>query len=166
MSVLRTPRLEGRPITPRDWPLLAEILSAPEAARWLRPGAQLEKPEIEHQAKRAALSFAESWSAHGFGPHVWRLGPRAVGYAGLRRSDLDARDAWEAFWGMLPSQQGRGYATEAMRAVLDAQPDGLVLSWALPANAASRRVMEKLGMTYEGLTDWKGFEHVVYRLER
>jgi len=39
-----------------------------------------------------------------------------------------------------------------------------ILSWTLPHNAASRRVMEKCGLELHGTTCWKGVEHVWYSL--
>jgi RimJ/RimL family protein N-acetyltransferase len=53
-----------------------------------------------------------------------------------------ARDVW-----------GAGYATEALRALLDVAPSlGLrrVQAWCHPAHAASRRVLEKCGFELEG----------------
>jgi RimJ/RimL family protein N-acetyltransferase len=38
-----------------------------------------------------------------------------------------------------------------------------VVSFALPHNWASRRVMEKLGFAYEHDADYKGWPHVLYR---
>ena len=40
-----------------------------------------------------------------------------------------------------------------------------MVAFTLPHNAGSRRVMEKLGMTYEKTVDYKVYgPHVVYRL--
>lgn len=168
MTPIRTRRLEGRPVTPRDWPLFVDVLSRPSMTRWLRPAGPPDADTAARDGQATARRFAENWASDGVGPRLWRLGARPVGYAGLRRSQLDGRMAWEALWGVLPDYQGRGFATEAMAAVLaeEAEAAGLVLAWTLPENAASRRVMEKLGMTFEGRADWKGYEHIIYRLDR
>src|SRR5688572_4890271 len=48
-----------------------------------------------------------------------------VGMIGIFGSDLDGTPISEAGWSILPAQQGRGYASEALRMVLDrAQADG------------------------------------------
>ena len=46
--------------------------------------------------------------------------------------------------------------------------DGLdhVVAVAMPGNAASRRVMEKLGMTLEGSTRYRELDVVRYSIER
>jgi ribosomal-protein-alanine N-acetyltransferase len=41
-----------------------------------------------------------------------------------------------------------------------------VVAYTVPANAASRAVMEKLGMVYEGDIVHAGLPHVLYRLRR
>lgn len=57
------------------------------------------------------------------------------------------------FWGLRADQQGKGYATEAARAVVDFlfSPWGLgrVVATTEYDNAASIRVMEKLGMSIQ-----------------
>lgn len=164
--VLRSARLTGKPVTKADWPLFEAILADPVGARWLTPGGPLDAEARAARARMMAESLSENWASDGVGPYVWRLGATPVGYAGLRRSRLDPREAWEALWGLLPDFRGRGYTREAAAAALEAEPEGLALSWTLPDNRASRSVMEALGFAYEGRADWRGYEHVVYRLER
>lgn len=108
-----------------------------------------------------------------------------VGAVGLMRVDIDAPfndqedPNTEIGWRLRRAAWGRGYATEAARAVVDhafGDPslDELV-SFTVVANTRSRRVMEKLGMTHdadgdfahprvEPGTPWR--HHVLYRLER
>jgi [ribosomal protein S5]-alanine N-acetyltransferase len=65
-----------------------------------------------------------------------------------------------------PRWWGRGYATEAARAVRDhalgplALPE--VLALVRPANAASINVLEKIGMERMGTRHAYGAEHLVY----
>jgi len=71
----------------------------------------------------------------------------ALGVCGLLyREELDVTDVGFAF---LPGARGRGYAVEAARAVLE-YGGGLglddIVALVSPANAASVRVVEKLGM--------------------
>ena len=55
---------------------------------------------------------------------------------------------------------GNGYASEAARRLLDYCFEVFklkrVTAWVYPANAPSIRVIEKLGMNYEGMFDYKG----------
>ncbi len=107
--------LRGAPFAAADWPVLAELFGDPRAARWLLRDP--ESADIEAQARRVAARFAESWAADGFGPYLLRLGARSIGYAGLRRSRLDARLETEALWAILPASQGAGRATQRYIAV-------------------------------------------------
>jgi len=60
---------------------------------------------------------------------------------------------YEIGWALAGDHQGRGYATEAARALLDYAFDALgchrVIATCQPENVASWRVMEKLGMRRE-----------------
>lgn len=159
---LQTGRLTGRPFQHDDWPLIHALQSDPRAGRFLlAPGVE----PSEARSREIAGRFAECWLSAGFGPYLWRIGARNIGYAGLRPSRLQGVDEIEALWGVLPEYWGRGYATEAARAAIEADAAGpSVASWTLPENAASRRVMEKLGFVYEREAVWAGLQHVVYRL--
>ena len=63
---------------------------------------------------------------------------------------------------------GRGFRTEGGAACLRVGFDVLglerVVAVTMPGNAASRRVMEKLGMVYEGTGDYYGHKQVRYAL--
>ena len=68
----------------------------------------------------------------------------------------------------MPERWSQGIATELGAASLEvafgplALPD--VVSFTLPDNLASRRVMEKLGFRFERDTVYAGLPHVLYRL--
>ncbi|WP_082114022.1 GNAT family N-acetyltransferase [Kiloniella litopenaei] len=61
---------------------------------------------------------------------------------------------WEIGWLILPEFQGRGYASEAARALIKVGFEELglhrIIATAQPQNPASCRVMEKIGMRREG----------------
>jgi RimJ/RimL family protein N-acetyltransferase len=80
-------------------------------------------------------------------------------------------DEVEIGWMTTPSAWGRGYATEVGRAVRDEAFDRLELESIVavhhPENAASGRIMEKLGMTFErNVVAKDGWPFVLYRLTR
>jgi len=83
-----------------------------------------------------------------------------VGWCGLDHRDR-TRPAPVLFYLLKASHWGKGLATEAARAVLDYAfgPLGLdrVDGGAAPENLASRRVMEKIGMSYVGLNAEGGY---------
>jgi RimJ/RimL family protein N-acetyltransferase len=96
------------------------------------------------------------------GPDPWRHGffvveregdQPVVGTAGLKGAP-DAEGMVEIAYGIVPSRQGRGYATEAARALLQfvaADPRvRLVRAHTLPEPNASTRVLTKCGFGYVG----------------
>ena len=74
----------------------------------------------------------------------------------------------EIGWAIDPERWGEGLATEAAAAALRDAFDrvGLeqVVSYTLPANTPSIRVMEKLGFEEGGVADWAGLTHVWYSI--
>ena len=77
--------------------------------------------------------------------------------------------AREVGYELVPSSWGRGYATEgARRAVAFAwEHTSLprVISVTVPDHAASRRVMEKAGLSFQAELPWRGTT-VVYAIDR
>ena len=91
-----------------------------------------------------------------------------IGYAGLNRDRVGDEPVVEAGWSVTPERWGEGLATEAARASVSWGLDRLgltrIVSFTLPDNHASRRVMEKLGMAYVREFERRGLRHVLYRL--
>jgi RimJ/RimL family protein N-acetyltransferase len=107
----------------------------------------------------------EAW-----GEHAFALGERMVGHGGYDgppgRNAAQAPDAVELGYAIFSPYQGRGYATEAARALIDlaeqrANVRHFVLAIA-PANAPSLAIARKLGFvrTGERIDDTRGLEHV------
>lgn len=139
----------------------------------------LTRPESDALVDRIEAHFTE----HGFG--LWAVETRAeaafVGFVGLSvpRFAAPFSPAVEVGWRLARAQWGNGYATEAAAAALDFAFErvGLdeVVSFTVPANARSRRVMERLGMVQDRQGDFdhprlpEGHplrRHVLYRLSR
>jgi RimJ/RimL family protein N-acetyltransferase len=107
---------------------------------------------------------------------IWAISRRgdeaaigAVLLVPLPRSDEEPSDAREIGWHLHPEVWGRGFATEAARAVVQrAREGGLseVRAVVHAGNAASHAVCRRLGMSEIGLTrEWYGTEVVEYRLD-
>jgi RimJ/RimL family protein N-acetyltransferase len=93
---------------------------------------------------------------------------RPVGGVGLFPLSWEGPEI-ELAYHVVPSAWNRGYASEAAAALLAAAWEaGLdhVVAVAMPGNAASRRVMEKLGMSFEGSTRYREFDVVRYSIAR
>ena len=110
------------------------------------------------------------WDAHGFGAWMLRdaASGRIVGRAILRHLDVDGVDEVEVGYSLDPAFWGRGLATEIAAACLARAREDLnlttVVAVTLPHNVRSRRVLEKVGMTYD--RDWMHADlpHVLYRV--
>ena len=110
------------------------------------------------------------WAAHGFG--VWMLrdaaSRRVMGRAILRHLELDGVDEVEVGYSLDPAFWGRGLATEIAAACLAYGRDALrlesVVALTFPHNARSRRVMTRIGMTYDRDLIHGGAPHVLYRV--
>ena len=73
-------------------------------------------------------------------------------------------------WRLDRSCWNRSLATEGGRASLGYGFEVLelerIISFTVPENAASRRVMEKCGLVQQGETRWRGLDHVWYAIDR
>lgn len=153
MTELRTARLLLRPPEPRDLEPFALLCADPEVMEHIGLGRPLDRASAE-------LGFAtllERWRRDGTGLFtVVRAKDDAyLGFAGTAPVPLHsvAGGETEVGWRLRRSAWGAGLATEAARAVLadvvDRRPDARVVALIRPANARSRRVAEKLGLTEE-----------------
>lgn len=146
---LQTERLRLRPIRPGDAQLQFHHLNAPEATRHLGGPLTLELIEEKH-AKSMAFHASE-----GFG---WlmvfeRESGEPVGHCGLKRVDSEgAKNPGdvEIGWMIRQDRWRRGYASEAVRAVLrwafEDHGAQHVVALTSQANEPSWRLMERLGM--------------------
>lgn len=104
--------------------------------------AAILRDQIDHRRLRYLLGVVEKKSGAVVGEAILKLGPA-----------LRHRQA-EIGWAIAESTKGRGYATEIGSALLGAAFGQLrlhrVFAMCSTGNAASRRVMEKLGMREEG----------------
>ena len=77
----------------------------------------------------------------------------AIGNCGIRLERIDAHEA-DIGYELAPQHWGRGYATEAARAILRFGFEELkvhrIWAWCIADNLASARVLEKIGMQPEG----------------
>lgn len=164
---LTTPRLRLRGWDPSDLEPMAAINADPRVGEWL--GSVIDAEETE----RRLQAYAYHWEERGFG--LWAVVDRETGEL-VGRTGFMHWDDWttaqhdaEIGWTFAPERWGHGYATEAARTALDwarAQPAlRHIISITRPDNLRSRRVMEKLGLTYRGRTVWRGFEQGWYGID-
>ena len=116
---------------------------------------------------------------HGYG--LWAVEIQGVapfaGFIGLSTPAFAApvTPCVEIGWRLAAEHWGRGYATEGARVALAFAFGELgldeVVSFTVPANLRSRRVMEKIGMTHDSADDFDhpsvpagSRRHVLYRI--
>ena len=141
-------------------------------------------PALEAAQTKAMLDrFSAHLQKYGYGPLVCVLKETGVciGVVGLHVPQFEAAfmPCTEILWRLGPSYWGKGYATEAAQAVLQAAFDDyglpeVVAFTALP-NLRSQRVMERLGMRQDPKYDFNHPKlspphplsfHVFYRITR
>lgn len=111
------------------------------------------------------------WEAHGFGLWMLRLREdgRFVGRAYLRHLHIGGRDELAIGYALLPEFWGVGLATEIASAIVDLAHTRLgfsrLVAGVRPGNVASKRVLEKIGATYEKRATYKGVPHLLYRID-
>ncbi len=153
VTVLATERLTLRRIGPDDLDRHMALLNTPAVMRWLGGVQPREVIAAKHDASRA------SFAAEGFGFMIMeeRASGELVGHCGMKRLDnphAPNRGDHEIGWLVREDRWRRGYAHEAMRAVIDwaftvhAVPHLVAIT--CDANAGSWRLMEKLGMVPRG----------------
>lgn len=104
-------------------------------------------------ARTKVEEMLRHWKTHGFGMWVVTDSDSGAfaGECGLRWLE-DASDV-ELSYGLYPQFRGRGLASEAARAAMDYGIESLglerIVALSRGDNAASHRILEKLGMTLE-----------------
>lgn len=171
----RTPRLLLRRWRPSDRDALARLNADPEVMEHFP--STLDRAASDATADRIAAHF----ETNGFG--LWAVevqgGEPFIGFAGLMVPRFQAHftPAVEIGWRFARAAWGHGYASEAAREALRIGFTELglssIVSFTVPNNLRSRRVMERLGMRRDPGDDFEHpllpeksplRRHVLYRL--
>jgi len=161
-EVLTDRMILRRPV-PGDLDELVVLLGDPRVGRWLGGVA-------DHAGTAEMLGrWIAHWDAHGFG--LWCARDREtgslVGRGGLLATVVGGAGAIEAGWAIAPRRCGEGLATELGAASIRVAERDLgvreLVSFTLPDNLGSRRVMEKLGFAFAADVTHAGLPHVLYR---
>lgn len=161
MFILTTERLFLRHFHILD---VEPMLRVFEDAEVMRFGDGVQTREWIQDWLRTCLErYYQTW---GFGPYavVERSSHKVIGYCGLFFfPDVAGQPEVEIGYRLARSAWGQGYATEAARAVRDFAFGTLGLTRLIaiidPANVASIRVAEKIGMQYEKEVMFEGYTH-------
>ena len=157
-SEIQTERLFLRRWLPTDRLPFAALNADVRVMRFLP--AVLSRAQSDSLIMRIEAHFER----HGFGLFALesKQSGEFLGFCGLNRPAFEApfMPCVEIGWRLAVSAQGQGLATQAALAVRDLafRELGLseIVSFTVPHNAASRRVMEKIGMVHDPAAD---FDH-------
>ncbi len=166
--VLYTQRLLLRPFVLADAPGMQRLVTAPEIAATTAniPNPYPDGMAAQWIAGRPAALENETHVAYAV---TLRQGGELVGNIGLH-PEMAHRRAELGYWMGVP-YWGQGYCTEAAAAMLcyGFEELGLhrIMARHFKRNPASGRVMQKIGMTYEGcmrqhFLKWSQYEDVVF----
>jgi len=168
VTVVETARLVMRPWQADDLDHVARLWADPVGVRhtWRQPPT----PErVMAEAER----ILRCWHEHGFGP--WAVIDKHSGIW-IGKIGLDVLDDWpedpkvEVGWVLDRSWWGQGLATEgavaSVRFAFGTLGMKRIISVTVPANTASRRVMEKAGLVYQDIREWRGTDIVWYAIDR
>lgn len=166
---METDRLALRQCTEDDMDNLFDLNSDPAVMRYLTGGKPLSREAIQQEVLPRFLRFYEGFD----GPCYWAAIEKStgdfLGWFGLRPSDEARLGEVELGYRLRQSAWGKGYATEGARALIRKGFTELgvrrVVANTMAVNRASRRVMEKAGLTLARTyhQDWpdpiEGTEH-------
>ena len=177
MTAISTSRLILRSWRESDLPSFAALNADPVVMEHFPKTLNREESDL------LAARIQSAMTRHGFG--LWAVEvPGAadfIGFVGLSVPAFTASftPCVEIAWRLARAHWGRGYATEAASATVHQAFEHLrlddIVSFTVPANARSRRVMESIGMRrsptedflHPGLAEGHPLQpHVLYRLSR
>ena len=160
---IRTERLLIRSFVPEDAAGLAARRNDPEVAR-------LQNWELPYPLQRAEKLVSSLVAMEGPSNDEWWMAVIADGETGEVLGDLALNLTWqgrtaEVGYTLAREHWGKGYATEALEALIEYLFDGLgvtrVFGMLHPDNVASAMVLERCGLLFEGhtkLSFWLGDE--------
>ena len=167
--IVETDRLIVRPFQLSDANAMNHIFGDPEVMHF---GSGTLTPEQVHDWLHDCLKNYRQKSGIGPWAVIEKSNEEVIGYCGLFYfPDVCGQPETEIGYRLARPYWGRGYATEAARAVLNYAFNVLRMPRLIaiidPLNVRSIRVVEKLGMYYEKDVMFKGYTHPdqVYTIE-
>ena len=163
---LETQRLIIREFKPEDLSQLAPILANPKVMKFSSKSIF----SVEQTLMKINF-FINSYQKHGFGKWamIHKQSNQMIGFCGLALEKIDNVNEPEIGYLLDSEFWGKGFATEAASAVITQGFEKFKLPYILgivePANTASVRVLEKLGMKYERKTIFNNVLMDIYRLD-
>ncbi len=164
--ILETERLYARKFELNDLENLYELLSDEEVMRYYPK--TLSKDETKEWLERILDNYEND------GVSWWTVYLKAsdefIGQAGIVCREVEGQKQFMTAYMLHKKFWGRGYATEAVRALIDYgfNKIGLkkIITLIRPENFPSVKVAERLNMKFEKRICYAGFEHNFYLIEK
>lgn len=162
---IETERLRLRQFTMDDLDALAAMFANPQVMKFLGLNCQ---PVPREETETALASMIRHWEQYGFGRWavVLKENDKLIGCAGLRSYEGTAELVYlldEPFW-------GKGLATEIAHACLkygfEEHNFARIIALTRPGNAASRHILDKIGMRFEKEETVFGILAVLYSISQ
>jgi len=151
-DVLETARMVLRRFTRADVDNLYDLNSDPAVMRFLNGGKPLPRRVIQTEILPRFLRYSGPDNGLGTWAAIEKDGGAFLGWIGLRQPPDAGPDTAELGYRLRRAAWGKGYATEGARALIRRAFTELgvqrVVAQTMSVNLASRRVMEKAGLTY------------------
>jgi RimJ/RimL family protein N-acetyltransferase len=148
---LETQRLVLRRFSVADADNLVSLDADPDVMRFVPGGTSTSREEIEDEYLPAFLGYYRRYEGYGFWAVIEKATGDFLGWFHFRPGKDAAPGEVELGYRLRKSAWGRGYATEGSRALIRKgfTEFGVqrVVAEAMAVNQASRRVMEKAGLT-------------------
>ncbi len=149
---LETERLVLRRFTEADADNLFGLDSDPEVMHFITGGRPTRREDIVSDVLPAFLRYYESFPGYGFWAAIEKSTGEFLGWFHLRPRDGSLPDQPELGYRLRRSAWGKGYGTEGSRALICKGFTEFgarrVFAETMAVHTASRRVMEKAGLTF------------------
>ena len=158
--LLETDRLHIRPFIESDVGAFAPIVADPEVMRYVADGRTQSYEEAKEyvegcMAKQVDLGYSRY-------AVVLKESMELIGFCGY----IDFNGDLDFGWRLERRSWRNGYGTEAAEAVLryglEVLKFPLIVAVAYPANVASTRIMQKIGMDFDGYRSFNGKSVIRY----
>ena len=162
--LLETDRLQIRPFIESDVGAFAPIVADPEVMRYIADG----RTQSYEEATEFVSGYIAKQADLGYSRYavVLKESMELIGFCGYARFNGDLDFGWR----LERRSWRKGYGTEAAEAVLrygiEVLKFPLIVAMAYPANLGSTRIMQKIGMDFDGYRSFNGKPIIRYVKEQ
>jgi len=163
---METASLAGRPVIADDLPFVSRVWNDERVA------PTIGGVRAEQQLRDRMEQWTRHWNEHDFGTTLFqeRTTRQPVAWGGLQHSTIGIGTCLTVGYVVAPEFWRRGYATEIVNAsaalAFDVLGASQLYASVAATNAASRRVLEKAGLSVYSEIDHEGHIEVIYVIAR